>query len=136
MKNLKYERFKQRLQNFEKAFLQLQKAVNRINDLDDLSKDGLVQRFEYSFELAWKTLKDYLEAEGEAAASPRSTIKMAFKNNLLDNGELWITMLDNRNLMAHTYNEVYFREVVENIVNQYFEQIEKLYHKLKELSHE
>ncbi|MDP8032896.1 nucleotidyltransferase substrate binding protein [Pasteurella atlantica] len=132
MENLKNTRFKQRLENFEKAFLQLQKAVSRADELDDLSKEGLIQRFEYTFELAWKTLKDYLESEGETTTSPRQVLKQAFKMNLLDNGELWITMLDKRNLMAHTYNEDYFKQVFESIVNQYFEQIEKLYIQLKE----
>ncbi|MBR0574426.1 MULTISPECIES: nucleotidyltransferase substrate binding protein [Pasteurellaceae] len=132
MENLKNTRFKQRLENFEKAFLQLQKAVSRADELDDLSKEGLIQRFEYTFELAWKTLKDYLESEGEITTSPRQVLKQAFKMNLLDNGELWITMLDKRNLMAHTYNEDYFKQVFESIVNQYFEQIEKLYIQLKE----
>ncbi len=134
--NLKKIRFQQRFQNFERAFLQLQKAVSRAEELDDLSKEGLIQRFEYSFELSWKTLKDYLEYEGEIVVSPRQTIKMAFKYNLLDNGELWLQMLEKRNVMAHTYNEEYFKNIFESIVNQYFEQIRQLYNQLKILSNE
>ncbi len=124
------KRFCQRMQNFKKAFLQLKKAVECASSLDDLSKEGLVQRFEYTFELAWKSLKDYLEYKGEIALSPREVIKLAFKNELLDDGQMWIEMLDKRNLMAHTYNEEYFKEVFESIVFQYFAQIQILYTKL------
>ncbi|MDG6881290.1 nucleotidyltransferase substrate binding protein, HI0074 family [Phocoenobacter uteri] len=137
MENLKYTRFKQRFQNFEKAFIQLKKAVIRADELDELSKEGLIQRFEYTFELSWKTLKDYLEYETEEAIlSPRQVIKTAFKLELLDNGEYWLEMLNKRNLMAHTYNEDYFKQVFESIINLYFSQIEKLYEQLKEMSYE
>ncbi len=136
MNNLKTIRFKQRFTNLEKAFLQLKNAVIVANDLDDLSKEGMIQRFEYTFELSWKTLKDYLEAQGEKVSSPRQTLKTAFKYELVDNGELWLQMLDKRNLMAHTYNEAYFQEVFYNIVNLYFKEIEKLYYTLKAIQDE
>lgn len=125
-------RFRQRFENFEKAFKQLQKAVIRADELDDLAKEGLIQRFEYTFELSWKTLKDYFTAQGETTTSPRHVLKMAFQYQLLNNGETWITMLDKRNLMAHTYNEAYFEEVFTAIVEQYFDEIRKLYERLKD----
>jgi nucleotidyltransferase substrate binding protein (TIGR01987 family) len=68
-------RWKQRFVNFEKAFLQLQDAIERFDQLDDLAKEGLIQRFEYTFELAWKTLKDYLESEGIINQFPREVLK-------------------------------------------------------------
>ncbi len=133
MEHLKYIRFKQRFQNFEKAFMQLKNAVVRADELDDLSKEGLIQRFEYTFELSWKTLKDYLEYEtSQTILSPREVIKTAFKMELLDNGEYWLEMLNKRNLMAHTYNQDYFHQVFESIISSYFLQIEQLYFTLQE----
>lgn len=120
-------RWRQRFQNFEKAEQQLKSAVQRVNELDELAKEGLVQRFEYSFELAWKTLKDYLESKGEEVKFTRDVLKKAFQFNLVKNGEVWLDMLEKRNLMSHTHNEEIFSEVVELIVNKYFQEIEDLY---------
>ncbi len=131
MENKKEIRWKQRFQNFEKAFLQFQKAVNSFENLDDLSKEGLIQRFEYTLELAWKTLKDYLENEEIIAKSPKDTIKNAFQIDIIDNGELWMLMLKDRNLMAHTYDEDNFNTALKNITNLYFDEIKKLYKFLK-----
>ena len=119
-------RFKQRFANFEKAFLQLQSAINRFDTLDDLGKEGLVQRFEYTFELAWKTLKDYLDSKGEQDKTPRDVIKKSFQLELIDAGDKWMEMLENRNLMSHTYNEDTFKLIVEMIKDDYYIEIEKL----------
>lgn len=131
MSNLKKIRWQQRFSNFEKAFKQLQQAVLQADKLDNLSKEGLIQRFEYTFELCWKTLKDYLESKGELDKSPRDVIKRAFNYEIIDNGELWLEILGNRNLMAHTYNESYFNEIFSLIVNNYYQEIEKIYQFLK-----
>ncbi len=131
MENKKSIRWKQRFKNFEKAFLQFEKAINSFENLDDLSKEGLIQRFEYTLELAWKTLKDYLEAEEVIAKTPKSTIKNAFQIDIINNGELWINMLEDRNLMAHTYNEANFNIALNNIHNKYFFEIKELYAFLK-----
>ena len=96
-------RWKQRFSNYEKAFGELSAAVAR-GSYDKLSQAGLIQMFELVFELAWKTLKDKLEYDGLKANSPRDTIKIAFQNSYIQNGELWIEALDNRNLLAHTYD--------------------------------
>jgi len=131
MENKKEIRWKQRFQNFEKAFLQLKKGVNSYENLDELAKEGLIQRFEYTFELSWKTIKDFLEAKGVTAKFPRDTIKNAFQTEIIDNGELWINMLNDRNLMAHTYDENNFNKALNNITKLYFAEIEKLYNFLK-----
>ena len=132
MENKKEIRWKQRFQNFEKAFFQLKKGVNLFENLDELSKEGLIQRFEYTLELAWKTIKDYLESEEEIVAkSPKSAIKNAFQTDIIDDGELWINMLQDRNLMAHTYDEDNFKKALDNIINHYFAEIEKLYNFFK-----
>ena len=129
--NPKEIRWKQRFVNFEKAFLQLENAMDRFESLDDLSKEGLVQRFEFSLELAWKTLKDYLEYQGIIAKSPRETIKEGFKINILDDGEIWMNMLEDSHLMAHTYDEKIFKQVVADISDKYYERIKALYLYLK-----
>ena len=123
----KTTRFHQRFASFKKAFLQLKEAMDRFEELDDLSREGLIQRFEYTFELAWKTLKDYNESQGFITGTPRETLKQAFQADILDNGEIWMEMLDKRNLMAHTYEESTFRQVLEDIRLKYFEQIESMY---------
>lgn len=127
MSNSKEIRWKQRFENFEKAFLQLSEAMDKYEHLDDLSKEGLIQRFEYTFELAWKTLKDYLESQGIIAQSPREALKQGFHLNLLDNGEAWIDMLEKRNLLAHTYDQTNFELALKSIKESYFPEIIKLY---------
>jgi nucleotidyltransferase substrate binding protein (TIGR01987 family) len=120
-------RWRQRFMNFDKAFRQLDSACQNHQQLDDLSKEGLIQRFEYTFELAWKTLKDYLEAEGETDQTPRAVIKKSFQIGLINNGEIWMDMLAKRNLMAHTYNEETFQEVMNLIVHHYHTEIKQLH---------
>ncbi len=126
MENPKSIRWKKRYKNFHGALIQLSEAISSFNKLSVLEKEGLVQRFEYTFELAWKTMKDFLESQGEAVKYPRDTVKLAFKTGIIDNGEIWLEMLNQRNLMAHTYDEKIFNEVLSNIVNLFFPEIEKL----------
>lgn len=125
--NNKDIRWKQRFANFEKAFIQLKDAVSRYESLDDLSKEGLIQRFEYTFELAWKTLKDYLEANGVISRFPREVLKNSFQAELLNNGEIWIDMLEKRNLLAHTYNEENFNNALDTILKSYYPEMQELY---------
>jgi nucleotidyltransferase substrate binding protein (TIGR01987 family) len=124
-------RWKQRFQNFEKAFLLLSDAVDKIEKLDTLSKEGLIQRFEYTLELSWKTLKDYLESKEVIAKFPKDVIKQSFQADLIDNGEIWMNMLEKRNLLTHTYDEKIFITAINAINNLYFDQIKKLYQYLK-----
>lgn len=124
-------RWKQRFQNFEKAFNQLNTAVAQLETLSDLEKEGMIQRFEYTFELAWKTLKDYLDQKNVEAKFPREVIKQAFKYEIIDDGSLWIEMLEQRNLMAHTYEEQIFQNTVNKISEEYFAAISQVYHYLK-----
>lgn len=121
-------RWKQRFANLQKAYLQLSSAVGRFEELDDLSKEGLVQRFEYTLELSWKCLKDYLEAESIVAKTPKEVIRQAFHYEFINDGELWIEMLNNRNMLSHTYNEELFHKATDAIVNHYFKEISELIH--------
>lgn len=124
-------RWRQRFSNLEKAILLLKDAVDRIDDLDDLSKEGLIQRFEYTFELSWKTLMDYLEAKGIQPKFPRDVIKEAYQAEIIEDGEVWLEMLEARNLIAHTYDETSFEMALNKIRNHYYEHILKLYQHLQ-----
>jgi nucleotidyltransferase substrate binding protein (TIGR01987 family) len=118
--NHKETRWKQRYNNLVKAFRQLEKANDQFAQLSVLEKEGMIQRFEYTFELSWKTLKDYLESRGVQVQFPRDVFKEAFSAGIIHDGEAWMEMLDNRNLMSHTYQEEIFQEVVNNVHSKYF----------------
>jgi nucleotidyltransferase substrate binding protein (TIGR01987 family) len=123
-------RWKQRFQNFDRAFVLLRDAMeNGPGVLNQLEKEGVVQRFEYCFELAWKTLKDYLEESGLVfpAVTPRQVLKDAFAAKTLADGQVWIDMLDHRNLLSHTYNLASFEEAVEAIHKRYLAAIDQLH---------
>ncbi|HEX2956345.1 MAG TPA: nucleotidyltransferase substrate binding protein [Chitinispirillaceae bacterium] len=125
-------RWKQRFQNFEKAFKQLSDAVGK-NELSDLEKAGCIQFHEFTFELAWKTLNDYLKSQSVDVKFPRDTIKESFKYDLIDNGDLWMDMLDKRNLMSHTYSETSSDLAYNLISGSYYNAIHAVYIKLKSL---
>lgn len=128
--NEKDIRWRQRFQNFEKAYKQFNAAIVDFSKLSDLEKEGLIQRFEYTFELAWKTLKDYLESQEVPANFPREVIKSAFHYGLIQDGETWMDMLEKRNLMAHTYDESRFNLAVMKIKDEYYTAITQVYRDL------
>jgi len=132
MENLKQIRWKQRFSNFENAYSQLKKAITAYEQLSELEKEGLIQRFEYTFELAWKTMKDYLESQGVVADFPRDVIKKSFQYQIIQKGETWLEMLNERNMMAHTYNENNFTRALNHIKNYYYNEISHLYTYLKQ----
>src|SRR5271166_1440118 len=99
-------RWKQRFANFDRALALLAEASTDIAGLSMLEKEGVIQRFEYTLELGWKTIKDYLEAGGLVIApvTPRQVVKEAFAAKVLPDGQVWIDMIDSRNLLSHTYD--------------------------------
>ena len=115
-------RWKQRLQNFDKAFKRLTDAIQIIrNDPDNvLLQAGLIQTYEFTFELAWKTLKDYLEMEGFTVPSPRATLRQAFQCGYIQQGDVWLKALNDRNLTAHTYDDEVAKEVIADIQQTYY----------------
>jgi nucleotidyltransferase substrate binding protein (TIGR01987 family) len=115
-------RWQQRFQNFDRALALLEDALRRgPAALNQLEKEGAVQRFESTLELAWKTLTDYLEESGLvlSAVTPRQVIKDAFAAKILMDGQTWIDMIDHRNLLSHTYDPVNFEGAVEAIHARY-----------------
>jgi nucleotidyltransferase substrate binding protein (TIGR01987 family) len=129
-------RWKQRFNNYCKAFKTLVAAVElaRTRDLSDLEAQGLIQSFEFTHELAWNMLKDYLDGKGIVGLiGSKDATRTAFKNGLIENGEDWMKMIEDRNRTSHTYDEAVAQSVVENILNSYFPAFEGLARKFTAL---
>ena len=122
-------RWIQRCNNYKKALDQLQEAVELMKkrELSRLEKQGVIQAFEYTHELAWKTLKDFLENRGVTDLyGSKDTTKEAFKLGLIQNGEAWMQMIKSRNLTSHTYDESTADDIILLIKDLYFGEFEKL----------
>lgn len=120
------QRFIERKKQFVKALKRLQEALQK--EEDDLYIDGTLQRFEFTFELAWKTLKDYIEYQGNTVntGSPREIIQLAFKQGYIANGELWISMMLDRNSLSHLYDEEESRRIYLKIKSTYINVLEEV----------
>lgn len=120
------ERFEQKKEDFFNALNRLNEAVNE--EPTDVVIDGVLHRFEFTFELAWKLMKYYMEYMGlvEITGSPRETIQNAFKQNIIEDGEKWINMMISRNNLSHMYDEKVSREIYDKIKNSYIKLFEKL----------
>jgi nucleotidyltransferase substrate binding protein (TIGR01987 family) len=112
-------RWKQRYSNYNKAFVQLTEFLDK-SELNKFEIQGLIQCFEYTFELGWKTMKDYLEEQGFDVNSPRNAIQTAFRADLIRDGHSWLDALDKRNLMARTYNESLVIDAEKLIRSRYY----------------
>jgi nucleotidyltransferase substrate binding protein (TIGR01987 family) len=124
-------RWRQRFSNFERAFLLLQEAL-KIEHPSITERAGLIQFFEMAFELSWKVLKDFEEAEGFSVKTPKEAIKQAFQSGLIANGHDWMEALQDRNLTAHTYNEQTAIAVEQRIRNQSYPLLLTLYQDFQE----
>ena len=114
------DRLKQRFNNFQKAYNLLKSVFENksINDLSILEKEGVIQRFEYTYELAWKTLKDYLEYSGllnNIDITPRNIFKEAYSSKIINRQDIYIDMMLSRNLLSHTYDIKKFEAILEKI---------------------
>ncbi len=115
-------RWVQRLENYTKALTQLNLAVtlSRQRALSDLEKQGLIQAFEFTHELAWNVIKDYFAYQGNSdITGSRDAVREAFNKGLIDDGEGWIEMIKSRNQTSHTYNLSVANDIVEKIINHY-----------------
>ena len=116
-------RWKQRFQNYKKALVTLKNAVELAasRSLSDLEKQGMIQGFEFTFELAWNVMKDYLSEQGIAGIDgSRDTVRHAFKNGLIEDGQVWMDMIKDRNLASHVYDEKTAEGLVAAIISTYY----------------
>jgi nucleotidyltransferase substrate binding protein (TIGR01987 family) len=133
MSSASADRWQQRLENFGKALAQLEAACQK-ESYSDLERAGLVQMFELTFELAWKTLKDLLFYEGFSANSPREVIRKAHEAQYLDEDETETLLdgLEKRNLLSHTYEESTAEEAEELINERYAPVLRRLFDRLQD----
>lgn len=120
-----------RFDNFQRAYDRLQEALKQAEEqgLTQLEKEGVIQRFEFTTELAWKTMKDYLEHQNLVLTqiTPRTVVREAFAAKLIGDGQTWMDMLDARNKLSHMYDLAVFEQVIEDIRKHYWSVIKELY---------
>ena len=132
-------RWKQRFANFTKAHAQLASALSLMEQrpLSNLEKQGTIQAFEFTYELAWSLLRDYLIWQGTAPiAGSRDAIREAFKRELISDGHAWMAMLQDRNRTVHTYNEATANEILGNLRQRYAALFRELSATFAELAHQ
>ncbi|CAO5682268.1 MAG: hypothetical protein HEEMFOPI_01647 [Holosporales bacterium] len=131
-------RWMYRFDNYKRAYILLREGIEIIKtrELTQLEKEGMIQRFEYTWELAWKTLKDYLEFEGIVLdkVTPASVLRTAFEAKIIKDGESWMNALDSRNKMSHTYDLKEFEKVVQDVHDHYLKLFDDLHFFLMEES--
>jgi nucleotidyltransferase substrate binding protein (TIGR01987 family) len=131
-------RWEQRFSNYNKAITKLEESVKYIQHnlldnedeldtedlgyvVDELIKEGLIQRFEYTHELAWNVMKDYAFFQGNSTVGgSRDATREAFKLQIINNPDTWMDMIQSRNKTSHTYNEETANEIFSKIINEYF----------------
>jgi nucleotidyltransferase substrate binding protein (TIGR01987 family) len=124
-------RWKQRFDNYLKAFNQLSRFIGE-EHLNELEKQGLIKAFEYTFELGWKTLQDLLKEKGYLGIlGPKPVIEQSFQDNYIEDGMGWLKMHTSRNLATHTYDEQTANEIIKYIRNDYFNLLKLLKEKLE-----
>lgn len=142
-------RWQQRFGNYVKAYLKLEEAVCKIQEkyqikedgtidedrfLDDIIKEGLIQRFEYTHELAWNVMKDFLENAGNTNIfGSKDATKEAFAAGLITNGDVWMDMIKSRNKTSHTYNEETADDIFMKIIHEYYPEFKQFKNRMEEL---
>ncbi len=128
-------RWKQRFDNYQRALQQLRQAVelSESRDLSDLEKQGMIQAFEYTHELAWNTLKDFLKEKGatEPLYGSKDTTRLAFSQGLITKGDEWMNMISSRNQTSHTYNQEVAEKMIHKIISVYFPAFQELETRMK-----
>lgn len=124
------KRYEERRKDLDDAIESLNNGL--MQEPDELRIDGVLQRFEFTFELAWKCMMDFLELEGiiSKIGSPREIIQLAFKHNVIENGDIWIEMMLSRNNLSHMYDKEVSRKIYEKIKDEYIVLLKKLQEKI------
>jgi nucleotidyltransferase substrate binding protein (TIGR01987 family) len=129
-------RWKQRFGNYKKALTVLKAAVELAaeRELSDLEKQGMIQCFEFTFELAWNVIKDYLEEQGiTGIIGSKNAVRYAFNKGIIEDGDIWMDMINDRNLASHVYDEETANDLYTAIKNIYSIQFNKLNEKMSSL---
>ncbi|MNM91289.1 Nucleotidyltransferase substrate binding protein like protein [compost metagenome] len=121
--------------NLKKAYSRLKEVSDIYDGKNDIIRDNLIQRFEFTYELTHKTLKEFMKYLGVTLENsfPRTIFKKAFVNNLISDDKVWINLLEDRNLTSHIYNENMADEIADRIVTKYVSAIEELVENLGNL---
>ncbi len=126
-------RWKQRFYNYQKALVQLTKFIEK-GKLSELEEQGIIKAFEYTYELAWKVIKDYYEEQGEVAIQgSRDALRLAFQRGLITDGDNWMKMIKSRIASVHTYNLEVAQQINQDIHDIYFRLFVELKEKMQSL---
>ena len=129
-------RWKQRFSNYQKALRQMQRFIDK-GELSELEEQGLIKSFEYTYELAWNTLKDFLEFKGQSDIyGSRDAIRKAFQLGIIEDGEIWMDMIKSRNRTSHTYNEDTAKEISRTVISVYYSAFKEMDQKFDTLKNE
>ncbi|OGU14162.1 MAG: hypothetical protein A2X61_07160 [Ignavibacteria bacterium GWB2_35_12] len=120
-----------RFKNFEKSYMFFKKIVDR-EDFSNIEIAALIKSFEFTYEIAWKTVKDYLEEQGLPIKFPREAIKEGFRTEIIRDGQTWMQMLEKINELAHTYSEEIADDSVDLIKNKFYPAITQVYQYFKD----
>lgn len=124
-------RWEQRFSNYRKALSQLKDVVG-LEKPNRFEEQGLIKAFEFTFELAWNTLKDFLEYQGfSGIVGSRDAIRTAFRESIVSDGQAWMRMIESRNKTSHTYNEKTARDIAQDVRTDYFPAFQELENTLK-----
>jgi nucleotidyltransferase substrate binding protein (TIGR01987 family) len=122
-------RWQQRFDSYKKALATLERAVAIAEErpFSELEEQGLIKGFEFTHELSWNLLKDFIESKGFVGIhGSRDTTRIAFREGYIENGEVWMNMIENRNKSSHTYNTDTAQAIVQLVLNSYIEEFRKL----------
>jgi len=124
-------RWRQRFEDYENALSKLTEVLGK-EHFEELEKDGVIQRFEFTFELAWKTMKDYLEDQGVLEVStPKMVLRKAFQANLFEDDQIWLAMQEDRNLLSQVYKQSTSDRIFLCIIKVYIKGLQDLAEVLK-----
>lgn len=132
-------RWIQRFSNYSKAILELESAIqlSKVRPLSKLEKQGLIQCFEYTYELAWNTIKDFLKDQGEIEIfGAKDTFQEAFRLGIITSGELWMQMIKSRNMTSHVYDEKIADEILKAVIESYSHLFQNLFQTFNRLKKE
>ena len=131
-------RWEQKLNSYRKALSRLAEVINvmKVRQLNDFEADGLIQRFEFTFELAWKLMKSYADYQGtdKEIMGSRDAVRWAFENKLIEDSDVWMEMIKRRNDTSHNYDEDTAADVIVRVKDVYFQAFVYFYERMNDLS--